>query len=99
MSLEKLGVVIVSLDRGTHYGRQEDILGTCRTSPTGNKRLQTALYMGAVYNLRCDYESRELYARIVGKGKHQKVAIVAVMNKLIRRIHATVQRGTPFVRT
>lgn len=70
-----------------------------RTFPTGNKRLRTALYMGAVSNLKCDHESRELYARIVGQGKHKKVAIVAVMNKLMRRVAAVVERGTPYLRS
>jgi len=67
-----------------------------RTFATGNKRMRTALYMGAVSNLRTDSESRKLYARIVGQGKHKKVAIVAVMNKLMRRIAAVVNRGTPY---
>lgn len=70
-----------------------------RTSPAGNKRLRTALYMGAVSTLRFDLECRDLYDRIIGEGKHEKLAIVAVMNKQIRRIHAVVSRGTPFVRT
>jgi hypothetical protein len=32
------------------------------------------------------------------KGKYKKVAIVAVMHKLLRRISAVVERGTPYVR-
>ena len=69
-----------------------------RTFATDNKRLRTALYMGAVSTLRCDASSRELYARIVGQGKHKKVAIVAVMSKLMRRIAAVVNRGTPYTK-
>ena len=55
--------------------------------------------MGAVSTLRSDHEAKELYARIVGQGKHKKVAIVAVMNKLMRRVAAVVERGTPYLRT
>jgi len=69
-----------------------------RTVSTGNKRLRSALYMAAVSTLRHDAECRDLYLRVTGQGEHAKVGIVAVMNKLLRRIAAVVERGTPYVR-
>ena len=68
------------------------------TFSAGNKFLRTALYMGAVSAIRTDHLSRELYIRLTGKGKPKKVAIVAVMAKMMRRIAAVVNRGTPWVK-
>ena len=68
------------------------------TFSTGNKFLRTALYMGAVSSLRHDQQSRDLYLRLVSAGKPKKVAIVAVMAKLMRRIAAVANRGTPWVK-
>jgi transposase len=64
--------------------------------PTGNKLLRRGLYMGAVSAIRNDTESRDLYMRLVEKGKHKKVALVAVMNKMMRRIVAVSKRGDPW---
>lgn len=69
-----------------------------QTFSTGNKFLRTALYMGAVSALRHDAPSRDLYLRLVAAGKPKKVAIVAVMAKLMRRIAAVANRGTPWVK-
>lgn len=68
-----------------------------QTFTTGNKLLRTALYMGAVSSLRNDVASRDLYLRLIESGKPKKVAIVAVMAKLMRRIAAVANRGTPWV--
>lgn len=68
-----------------------------RTLTTGNSRLRRALFMGSVCMLTRDAESRALYQRIVGKGKPKKVGVVAVMNKLMRRIASVAQRGTAWV--
>ena len=78
---------------------QEQTSGTSvrrqtRTFKTGNKRLRTALYMGAVSSIRRDSGCRDLYTRIVGTGKAKKIALVAVMNKILRRIAAVAKRGT-----
>lgn len=70
-----------------------------RTSRSGNKRLKRALYMGAVGMLKRDAECRDLYMRIVGQGKPAKLALVAVMNKTMRRIAAVLNRGTPYKKT
>jgi len=68
-----------------------------QTFSTGNKFLRTALYMGAISSIRNDPISKAMYTRLVEAGKPKKVAIVAVMAKLMRRIAAVVKRGTPWV--
>ena len=82
---------------------QEQTSGTSvrrqtRAFATGNKRLRTALYMGAVSAIRHDALCRELYARLVGQGRPKKVALVAVMGKILRRVAAVAKRGTKWTK-
>ena len=46
---------------------------------------------------RFDAESRNLYLRISGQGKAKKIGIVAVMNKMMRRIAAVAHRKSEWV--
>lgn len=69
-----------------------------RTFSTGNRRLRCALYMACIATVRFDPEMKSLYDRIVEQGKAKKVAIVAAMNKMIRRVCAVANRKTPWVR-
>jgi transposase len=68
-----------------------------RTFSTGNKRLRCALYMGCIGTIHHDSDMKSLYDRITAQGKAKKVAIVATMNKMIRRVAAVANRGTPWV--
>lgn len=82
---------------------QEQTSGTSvrrqtRALTTGNKRLRSALYMGAVSSARHDPGCRGLYERIVAQGKPKKVALVAVMNKTMRRVAAVAKRGTKWTK-
>ncbi len=85
------GVVPHEQTSGTSLRRKPQIF------TTGNKRLRSALYMGAISIVSHDAESRHLYERIVDQGKPRKIGVVAVMNKTMRRIAAVAKRGTPWV--
>ena len=85
------GVVPHEQTSGTSLRRKPQIFAT------GNKRLRSALYMGAISIVVHDVESRSLYERIVEQGKAKKVGVVAVMNKMMRRIAAVAKRGTSWV--
>lgn len=67
-----------------------------RITKKGPKSLRATLYMAAQsarkYNLAC----KELYDRMVLKGKPKKKAIVAVIAKLLRQVFAIVKSGKPF---
>ena len=83
---------------------QERTSGTSLKKPSstfgsGNKRLKTGLFMGTLSVVRVDAQSRDLYMRLIGQGKPAKVALVAVMNKTMRRIAAVLNRGTPWMKT
>jgi len=62
-------------------------------SRIGDKNIRATLYMCALaakaYNKPC----RELYERMVTAGRAKRVALVAVMNKLIKQVFGIVQSG------
>ena len=59
----------------------------------GDKNIRATLYMCAmaakIYNKGC----QELYERMVAAGKAKKVALVAVMNKLLKQVFGIVRSG------
>lgn len=59
--------------------------------------MKALINMGAWMALQRDKELKAYYDRKVEEGKHPLCAINAVRNKLIGRIFAVVNRGTPFV--
>jgi transposase len=62
----------------------------------GNSHLKGACYMPAVSALRHQKWARDLYARLLAKGRHHQQAIVAVMRRLLVRIAAVLKRGSPW---
>ncbi len=62
-------------------------------SRIGDKNIRATLYMcsmaAKVHNRAC----RELYERMVAAGEAKKVALVAVMNKLIKQVFGMVRSG------
>ena len=64
----------------------------------GRGRVRKALYMAALSLTR--YPTKELgafYQRLRQRGKTGKVALVAVMRKLLLQLHAVARRGTPWL--
>jgi transposase len=58
----------------------------------GNGRIRAALYMSAVCAIRYNPDMTEVYERMVAKGKHKRVALGAVMRKLLVLMRALVVR-------
>ena len=67
-----------------------------RMSKTGPAQLRATLYMAARSAKKHNPACKELFERLRAKGKPHKVAMVAVMNKLLRQIFAIVKSGVPF---
>jgi transposase len=57
-----------------------------RLSKTGCSRLRRVLYCGALSARQWDPELRAFYERLLARGKPKKLAVVAVMHKLLRRL-------------
>ena len=53
--------------------------------------------MGAISAIRHDRELKAYFDRKVKEGKNKMSVINAIRNKLISRVFATVNRGTPYM--
>jgi len=83
-----LGVAPFDRDSGKHKG-QRFIWG-------GRARPRRLLYLGALAAKRWDPHFRAFAERLIAAGKPPKVAIVAVMRKLIEAANLVLARGQPW---
>jgi len=72
------------------------VRGRSRISKVGNKKLRNLLFLCAFSACKYNKACREIYERIVAKGKSKKVALIAVANKLLKQAFAIVKRGLPY---
>jgi len=83
-----IGLAPVANDSGKTEGRRY-IIG-------GRKQVRNALYMAALSAVRHNPIGRQLYVRLLAKGKSTKVALVAVAHKLLTIANAMVRDRTPW---
>lgn len=72
------------------------IRGRIGTSNFANMKLKSTLHMAAVSATRYVPDIKLYYERKVSEGKHKMTVINAIRNKLIQRVMAIVERGTPY---
>ncbi len=72
------------------------VRGRSRISRMGNKNLRNLLFFCSLSAFKCNKGCKELYERIVGKGKSKKLALIAVCNKLLIQAFAIVKSGLPY---
>ena len=65
-------------------------------SRMGSSHLRRWLYMPALAAIRMDTPLKAFYQRLVNKGKAKKVAIVAVMAKLLKLVYGVLKHNKPF---
>jgi transposase len=68
-----------------------------RMLPLGNARLRRALWMPTLSAIRVNPWLRAFYQRLRAAGKRPKVALIAVMHKLLAAIFSVARRRQPFV--
>lgn len=73
-----------SLNVATHISKQ------------GHARLRTLFYLGAHSARKHNRACRELYERLIAKGKKKKVALIAVANKLVKQVFAVIKSAVPY---
>lgn len=73
------------------------VRGRTKTSPLANRQIKALLSNCASTAIQHDQELKCYYIRKVAEGKPKMVVINAVRAKIINRIFATINRGTPFV--
>jgi transposase len=72
------------------------VRGRSRISKVGNKKLRNLLFLCAFNACKHNRACREVYDRIVGKGKSKKLALIAVSNKLLKQSFAIAKSGLPY---
>jgi len=85
-----IGVAPFDRDSGQHRG-QRFIAG-------GRSRPRRMLYLAALAAKRCDPDLKAFAQRLLNNGKPPKLAIVAVMRKLIEAANLVLQRGQPWLK-
>ena len=72
------------------------VRGKARISKVGNRKLRNLLFLCAFNACRHNKGCREIYERIVNKGKSKKLALIAVANKLLKQCFAIAKSGLPY---
>ena len=68
-----------------------------RLSGRGDADLRTRMFMPALSAVRHDPVMRAFYLQLVAKGKPKKVALIAVMRKLVHVCYGVIKHQTPFI--
>lgn len=83
-----VGVAPFNHDSGKHKGK--------RFIEGGRALVRRALYMAALSVARCNKDMKAFYGRLRAAGKPVKVALIAVLRKLLSMLNSVVQRGSPW---
>lgn len=71
--------------------------GKTTISKKGNKFIRKALFMPAMSACRSNYKMKEVFARLVSKGKNKKAAIIAIARKLLVLIYTLWKNDSVFI--
>ncbi len=66
-------------------------------SRMGDKGVRNMLFMCSLMAKQCNLPCKALYDRMVASGKPKKVALLAVVNKLVKQVFGVVNSGSLFV--
>lgn len=72
------------------------VRGKSRISKVGNQKLRNMLFLCSFTACKYNKACREIYERIVAKGKSKKLALIAVANKLLKQAFAIAKSGLPY---
>jgi transposase len=72
------------------------VRGKARICKMGMGRTRALLYLCAWSAKRCNKTCKELYDRLVAKGKSKRLALIAVANKLIKQAFAILSNGSVY---
>lgn len=72
------------------------VKGKARICKMGMSRIRATLYVCSWSAARCNKACRELYERLLAKGKAKKLALIAVANKLLKQAFAIAKQQTKY---
>jgi transposase len=75
------------------------VRGRARISKVGNRKLRNLLFLCSFNACKHNKACKEVYERIVNKGKSKKLALIAVANKLLKQSFAIAKLGRPYDET
>jgi transposase len=78
------------------YTSGTSVRGKTRVSHLGNKKLKALFTMCALNTIKTENEYKTYYNRRIQQGKNPMSTINIIRNKIISRIFAAVNRGTPY---
>lgn len=81
------------------YSSGTSIKGRNKVSNFANKEIKSLIHLCALSSKKYSAEMKIYYDKKVNEGKHKMTIINAIRNKLIQRIFAVINRGTPYVDT
>lgn len=84
------GLDVVFNDSGIKKGKTS-------ISKKGNKFLRKAVFMPALSACKHNHKMKELYKRLVAKGKNKKLALIAVARKLLLLIYTLWKNDTEYI--
>lgn len=73
-----------------------NVRGSSSISKVGNRKLRNLLFLCSFTACKQNKGCREIYERIVNKGKSKKLALIAVSNKLLKQSFAIAKSGNPY---
>lgn len=79
------------------YQSGTSLNGRSKIHPIADRKMKSLLSMSAISAIQHDKELKSYYAKRVAEGKPKMLVLNIIRNKLVSRIFATVNRGTPFV--
>ncbi len=79
------------------YQSGTSIKGRSKIHPIADRKMKSLLSMSAISAIQHDKELKIYYTKRVSEGKPKMLVLNIIRNKLVSRIFATVNRGTPFV--
>jgi transposase len=83
-----VGVAPIANDSGTKRGR--------RAIRAGRKEVRSVLYMAAVSTSRTAGRGAAFYRRLVAAGKPPKLALIALMRKMLTTLNAMLRTANPY---
>lgn len=81
------------------YSSGSSIRGRTKVSHLADKKLKSLLNMCALTAKVKDYEMKQYYERKIAEGKPKMLILNNIRNKILGRVFAVVNRGTPYVNT
>lgn len=81
------------------YSSGSSIRGRTKVSHLADKKLKSLLNMCAMNAKTWDYELKQYYDRKVKEGKPKMLILNNIRNKILGRVFAVINRGTPYVNT